>query len=50
MLLMQMKNIIHKYFKCKYAIKKKNVINSINEELDLDKSDDVWKNNNHFFD
>ena len=25
---------------CKYAIKKKNIINVINEELNLDKSDD----------
>ena len=36
-----MKNIIHKYIlnKCKYAVRKKKLINSINEELNLDESD-----------
>ena len=35
-----MKNIIHKYSEeCKYAVKKENIINSINDELNLDEPD-----------
>ena len=29
---------------CKYAVKKKNIMNTINEELDLDESDDESDN------
>ena len=29
---------------CKYAVKKKKIINTINEELDLDESDDEFDN------
>ena len=41
MLLIQIKNVLHKYFleECKYALKKKKIINKINEELNLDESD-----------
>ena len=40
-LLIQTKNIILKYFqKYEYAIKDKKILNTINEDLKLDKSDD----------
>ena len=36
-----MKNIIHKYSEeSKYALKKENIINSINDDLNLDESDE----------
>ena len=35
-------------FECKYAVKKKNIINAINEKLNLDESDDDEKNNENY--
>ena len=39
-LFLKIKNIIGKYFQKKYAVEKKKIMNAINEELNLGKSDD----------
>ena len=40
--------IVHEYFseECKYAVKKKKIMNAINEELNLDEYGDEFDNDN----
>ena len=40
-MLIPIKNLFHKY-SCKYALKKIKIINTINEELELDNVDDKY--------